>query len=777
MPLAARYHAATEEAAAQALWRSLSANAFDTASTAPVFAIDTPPPTVSGKLHLGHVYSYTHTDLIARFQRMRGRNVYYPMGFDDNGLPTERLVEKTRGVRATQVGREEFIRLCLEVGDEAERDYRALWERLGLSIDWGHTYRSIGTLARRTAQTSFVDLARRGLAYRSEAPAIWCPECQTAIAQAELNDLERASTFFTLAFAVDGAEPLRIATTRPELLPACVAIFVHPDDVRYADSIGREAVVPLSGHRVPILADAAAETEKGTGAVMCCTFGDTTDITWWREHHLPLRAALDRAGRLTALAGDYAGLSARAARERIVADLDAAGLLLASEPITQTVRVHERCDTPVEYLIVRQWFIRVLDFKEDLLDAGRRITWHPASMGERYRDWVENLRWDWCVSRQRYFGVPIPVWYCETCGEPIFPDAADLPLDPAETAPRAACACGGETFTPERDVFDTWATSSLSPQIAGQMLADPSLYARVYPYAMRPQAHEIIRTWAFYTIVRAIHAGEPLPWSHVAISGWGLAGEGQGKISKSRGGGPMSPHEMIERMSADAARYWAASTGPGKDAIISEEKMAQGAKLVNKLWNVARFSERFISDAPTRVSRADLMPIDQWLLARLRHVVARATVQMEAYEYAAAKAGIEGFFWRELADNYLELAKARLYDATLTGHDGARHTLRLALSTVLRLFAPFLPHVTERIWGELFAARDGQPTIHRAPWPEADHTWEDASAEATGEAVISIAAAVRRFKSEQGISLATELPVLQVAPGDPPSLQRERLLA
>ena len=761
-----RYDAAAMEPAIQAFWRARGVYDFAPDGAAPIYAIDTPPATVSGHLHLGHVYSYSHTDFLARYQRMRGRNVFYPMGFDDNGLPTERLVEQRLGVTAQGIGRPAFIAKCLEVSAEAEQEYKALWSRLGLSIDWRYSYRTIDARARRTAQWSFVDLYKKGRVYRAQAPAIWCPECRTAIAQAELNDLERASVFYTLAFRLPDGATLPIATTRPELLPACVAVFVHPDDTRYAGLIGQRVTTPL-GDAVPLLADARADPAKGTGAVMCCTFGDTTDVEWWREHALPLRIILDRGGRLTEAAGPYAGMTTAEARQRIVDDLEARGLLLGREPLRQSVRVHERCDTPVEYLTVWQWFVRVLDERARWLAAGERIAWHPEAMAARYREWVENLKWDWCISRQRTFGVPFPVWYCDACGEPLIADEDRLPLDPTETAPERPCAaCGGASFTPERDVMDTWATSSMTPQIVGEMFDDPALYARVFPFALRPQAHEIIRTWAFDTIVKSLYHFDTPPWSDVAISGWGLAPEGAGKISKSRGGGPISPGEVIARYSADAARYWAASTGLGKDSIISEEKIAVGAKLVTKLWNVAKFAERFIQGYAPPAAPPTRSPADRWALARLQRLIAWVTELMDGYDYAAAKAETESFFWQVLADNYLEMAKGRLYDTADPGHAGARDTLAALLLAVTKLFAPFLPHITEAIYQGLFAACDDAISIHRARWPRADAALADEQAEAAGAALVAVATAVRRYKSEAGISLGAELSRLQLATDD-----------
>lgn len=761
-----RYDPTTAEPRLRDWWQEQGTYHFDRNADAPVYSIDTPPPTVSGHLHLGHVYSYSHADFVARFWRMNGYNVFYPMGYDDNGLPTERLVEKWEGVRVADVGREAFIARCLAVSERAEADYRALWQRLGLSIDWRYTYRTIDALARRTAQFSFIDLYRKGLAYRQQAPTIWCPECRTAIAQAELNDLERPSTFYTLAFTLDDGTPLPIATTRPELLPACVAIFVHPDDARFAALVGRTARVPLFGQEVPILADPGADPEKGTGMVMCCTFGDTADIEWWHTHHLPLREGIDRAGRLTALAGEFAGLPGPEARRRIVTALSERGALLGERQITQSVRVHERCDTPVEYVVASQWFVRVLDFKAELVQAGEQVHWHPEQMAARYREWVEGLRWDWCISRQRTYGVTFPLWTCDACGQIVLADEAELPVDPTTRPPSRPCTCGSTAFTPETDVMDTWATSSLSPQIVGQWLVNPELYAKVFPFSLRPQAHEIIRTWAFYTLTQSHHHFNAVPWTDAGISGWGLAPEGTGKISKSRGGGPLPPLEMIERYSADAVRYWAASTGFGRDSVINEEKIQVGARLVTKMWNVGRFAEKFITPIGAR-DPSPLPPTDRWILSRLQRLIRRVTELFREYDYAGAKAETEAFFWNDLADNYLELVKQRLYDEAAPGHEGAQWALTQVLLAVVKLFAPFLPYVTEELYQGLLAASDGAPSVHRARWPEVDPALEDEAAEAVGTALVAVATAVRRYKSERALSLGAELAQVWVVSGDP----------
>ncbi|HEX7976638.1 MAG TPA: valine--tRNA ligase [Anaerolineales bacterium] len=779
MALSKHYDPKEAEPRWQAWWQAAGVYRYSPQAGTKVFSIDTPPPTVSGHLHLGHVYSYSHTDFIARFRRMQGDNVFYPMGYDDNGLPTERLVEKRLGITAPQVGREPFIQKCLEVSEAAEKDYQNLWQRLGLSIDWRYTYRTIDANSRRTSQLSFIDLYRQGRAYRREAPAIWCPECRTAIAQADLNDLVRPSEFVTLPFRLENGDDLLVATTRPELLPACVAVFVYPEDRRYRGLAGKMVRVPFFGQDVPVLEDPGADPDKGSGAVMCCTFGDAADVAWWYTHNLPLIQAIGRDGRMTPAAGVLSGLAVGEARRQIKQALEAEGLILSRQPTTQSVRVHERCDTPIEYVIANQWFIKVLDQKETFLNTGTQITWHPEHMQARYQAWVENLNWDWCISRQRYFGVPFPVWHCRDCDKVILAQEEELPVDPSERQPSQPCPnCGGNTFTPEEDVMDTWATSSLSPQIVGRWLAEPDLYRQVFPFSLRPQAHEIIRTWAFYTIVKSQDHFQTLPWKDVLISGWGLAGEGMGKLSKSRGGGPLPPVEMIERYSADAVRYWAASTGPGRDSVISEEKIQMGAKLVTKLWNVARFSERFLNGytppelQPNLPSVMDptapaLTPADRWILSRLQHLVSKVTNLFEGYDYAAAKNETEAFFWRDLADNYLEMCKQRLYDEAHPQREAARFALYHLLQTLLKLFAPILPYVTEEIYQGLFAARPAssmeKTSIHRLSWPQPDKRLEDHAAEAAGETLVEIATAVRRFKSEHSLPLSAELEGLKLA--------------
>jgi valyl-tRNA synthetase len=798
-----RYAAAEAEHRWQAAWAHERIYEFAPDAPRPIFAIDTPPTTVSGEIHIGHVYSYVQAEAMVRFWRMQGYNVYYPFGFDDNGLPTERYVERRRGIRARDVGRAEFIAACLEISREVEDRFESFWKRLGMSVDWRLRYSTIDSTARRTAQWSFLDLHRKGLIYRAQAPNPWCVECQTAIAQAEMDDVERETLFYTLAFGVADERPMTkderagevsssftlrpsscisIATTRPELLPACVAVFVHPDDQRFAQLIGREAITPLFGRRVPILADAAVDPQKGSGAVMCCTFGDVADVEWWRAHELPLIALVTRQGRLSTDGGPYAGMTLGAARQAIVADLQAAGLLLDARETAQSVRVHERCGTPLEILETSQWFVRIRDAKQALLDAGRKIAWRPEHMRTRYEHWVENLSWDWCISRQRFYGVPFPAWHCDRCGAAVLADEAQLPVDPTVAAAPRACACGNAELRPDADVMDTWATSAVSPQIAARMFDEPALYARLFPMQMRPQAHDIIRTWAFYTIVKSHYHFGTIPWETLMISGHGLDPSGH-SIHKSKGNSPIDPTALLTRYSADAVRYWACAGSVGADQPINEEAMKQGGRLVTKLWNAARFiadrlederratQDESISDEdfspfvlrPSSEMLPLLLPTDRALLSWLQRLITRATASFQAYEYAAAKEATERFFWGTLCDNYLEWVKGRLYDAAGPDRHAAQYALYHTLLAILKLFAPIMPHITEEIYARMFAAHEGERSIHIAPWPLADAALLDEEAEQSGELLLAITTSVRRFKSAQQLGLGAAFARLTLA--------------
>jgi valyl-tRNA synthetase len=748
-------------------WEQENVYGYDPAGAGQHFTIDTPPATVSGQLHIGHCYSYTQADVIARYRRMRGDHVYYPMGFDDNGLASERFVEKTIKRKAREMGREAFIDACLELTRRTEDRFELLWRRLSLSVDWRYRYSTISAEARRVAQWSFIQLHRQGLTYAQLAPTLWCPECQTAIAQAEVNDVTLETQFTTLAFRLADGEILPVATTRPELLPACVAIFVHPTDLRYAHLTGKTASIDSGAFvgatelAVPILVDELADPTKGSGAVMCCTFGDSTDVRWWHTYKFPLRAVIGSDGRMTGLAGTYAGLPVQEARKRMLSYLKDSGQILGEEKIEHDVGTHERCGTPIEYLHTRQWFIRVLDQKERLLEAGRKIRWHPEHMQTRYEHWVEHLQWDWCISRQRYFGVPFPGWLCRACGETMLATLEQLPVDIQSAKPPDSCVCGSSDFEPEPDVMDTWATSSCSPMIIGHWPDDPDWFARHFPVSLRPQAHDIIRTWAFYTIVKSLyHTGE-IPWREIMISGHGLSADRR-KISKSQEHRETGPMEVIEKESADALRYWATTGHTGADSPLSPEIVANGRRLVTKLWNASRFTDGRLYDFTPGTQPAELLPTDRWLLSRLARTISAATAEIEQYEYAASRAEVERFFWSELCDNYLELTKSRLYGDEGERRRAAQWTLYQALLGVMKMLAPHLPYITEEIYQGLLRQWDGSTSIHLAEWPAEHAEWIDTEAELVGEKLLELLRKVRRYKAELGLSVGAELEVMHI---------------
>ena len=550
----------------QKFWRDNSVYSFDKNSSREIFSIDTPPPTVSGKLHIGHIFSYTQAEIIARFKRMQGYNVFYPFGFDDNGLPTERLVEKEEGIFAKNLPRAEFIDRCIKTSTKYENEFKDLWQSLGLSVDWSLQYETINPMVQRISQKSFLRLLKAGKAYMKEAPVLWCTECQTSIAQAELEATDKESSFNYIEFKV-GNESLPIATTRPELLGACVCLFTNPNDDRYTSFIGKMAKVPLYNYEVPILADEKVDSQKGTGIVMCSTFGDSTDLEWYEKHNLSYRKLILSDGRIDGADLFIGGMTVLEARKQIIRLLSDSGLLKETKKITHTVAVHERCGKEIEILPSKQWYIDILSNKELFLKAADDINWYPEHMKSRYINWVENLKWDWCILRQRYFGVPFPIWYCKSCGSVIMADEEQLPVNPLDSRPNKPCSCGCEDFEPETGVFDTWATSSVTPLINSKWEEDCDFTDKLMPMSLRAQAHEIIRTWAFYTIVKSLYHTNQIPWKDIMISGFVLAKKGE-KISKSKSNSELSPQNIIENHSADAIRYWSASSKLGTDTFF-----------------------------------------------------------------------------------------------------------------------------------------------------------------------------------------------------------------
>ena len=788
------------------VWDESGVYHFDrTRSREDVYSIDTPPPTVSGSLHIGHVFSYTHTDTVARFQRMRGKAVFYPMGWDDNGLPTERRVQNYYGVRCdpsipydpdfqppakpdpkrqVPVSRGNFIELCDTLTAEDEKVFESIWRRLGLSVDWRHTYATIDDDSRTAAQRAFLRNLARGEAYMAEAPTLWDVTFRTAVAQAELEDRERPSAYHKLAFHKPDGSPVHIETTRPELLAACVALVAHPDDERYQDLFGTTVRTPLFGVEVPVKAHRLADPEKGSGIAMICTFGDTTDVTWWRELQLETRPIIGWDGRIVAdppkgleegaareAYDKLVGATVHTARERIVSLLRESGDLVGEPtPITHPVKFFEKGDKPLEIVTTRQWYIRNggrdEDLRRRLVQRGRELEWHPEHMRARYENWVEGLNGDWLISRQRFFGVPFPVWYpLDADGnprydEPILPTEDRLPVDPSSQAPQGYTEDQrgqANGFMGDPDVMDTWATSSLSPQIASGWERDPDLYERVFPMDYRPQGQDIIRTWLFSTVVRAHFENDTLPWRTAGISGWILDPDRK-KMSKSKGN-VVTPLALLEKYSSDAVRYWAASGRLGTDTAMDEGQMKVGRRLAIKILNASKFvmsvAGEDASADPARVTQ----PLDRAMLAALADVVEEATAAFETYDHTRALDCTERFFW-DLCDDYLELVKARAYDTDSDEGASARAALLIALNALHRLFAPFLPFVSEEVWSWW---QEG--SVHVQDWPEAAE-YRAAAADgdsAVLEATAEVLRTVRKTKSEAKLSMRAEVEHVRVS--------------
>ncbi|MDD4815975.1 MAG: valine--tRNA ligase [Clostridia bacterium] len=751
-----KYNFKESESKWQEFWQKNKIYKYDFLSSKPTFSIDTPPPTVSGSIHIGHIFSYTQAEFVARYKRMTGFNVFYPFGFDNNGLPTERLVEKDKKIKAHQLSREEFRDICMEVAESYQQDFKNIFVKAGSSADWDLLYSTVNPEVQKTSQKSFLELAQNGCAYYGEKPAIWCPECRISIAQAELESKEIPSIFNYLKFAfADGNGALEIATTRPELLSACVCVFVNPNDSRYKKIIGKKVNVPLYNFQVEVLADEKVALDKGTGAVMCCTFGDETDLEWQQKHKLPIKTAIDDGGRMTELAGKYAGLKLKVAREEIIKDLKDQGYIFKQENIIHSVSTHERCGTPMEINIKKQWFIDLLNHKKEFLEYGEKINWYPDFMKSRYTNWVENIDRDWCISRQRYFGVPIPVWYCKNCGEIIFADESQLPVNPITDKPLHKCKCGSSEFIPEIDIFDTWQTSSITPLINAKWGEKNHLMSKIYPMSLRPNAHDIIRTWDFYTIVKSFYHTKQLPWQNVMISGFVMADK-ENKISKSKSNSKLSPKELIGEKSADVTRYWASTGSLGRDIVFSEEEFKNGAKLVNKLWNASKFVLSFLQDYKPK--QTSLLPIDKWIIVKFNQMQKYFKNYFEKYEIGLAIGELERFFWN-FCDNYIEIAKRRLYNPQIFGEDAtesAKFASFNVLKEMLKLFAIYMPHITEEIYKDFFEKFEKEPSIHLTTITKIENNFEENIIQ-QGDDMVEVVTALRRYKSENNISLKEEI--------------------
>jgi len=744
----------------------------------PLYSIDTPPPTVSGSLHIGHVFSYTQTDIIARYKRMSGYSVFYPFGFDDNGLPTERFVEQQRGISAHNCARDAFIQACLEETSKAEEQFTDLWKRIGLSVDWDACYSTIDATTRRISQASFITLYRKGYIYRAHEPALYCTSYQTSVAQADLEDVEKQTYFTTIAFttADDQQRELQIGTTRPELLPSCVALFYHPDDTRYRDLAGKYAHVPLYDIRVSIIADDHVDPEKGSGLVMCSTFGDKTDIFWWKKHNLPYSQSIGKDGRMVDRTGFMAGMTVKEARSAILEKLDHHGYLRNQEQITHTVSVYERSKQEIEYIMLPQWFLSILPFKNKLLELADQVNWYPDFMRARFKDWVENLQWDWCLSRQRSYGVPFPVWFDTETGEPVVPETHHLPIDPTHDS-YPGDAYTRDQLEPDIDVMDTWNTSSLTPYICWALYDSPDTVIQsletgnadtFVPMGMRPQAHDIIRTWAFYTLTKVWMHNDMRAWKDIVISGHVLSPEKQ-KISKSKGNEPLKPHELVDAHPADAVRYWTASGAVGYDTAFSENVLQMGHKLLRKLWNASRFVYGHVQDLEDPHAQRDTDvydPVNHWILHRATQVFHTYTRYLEKHEWHHAQHTLEQFFWHDICDNYLEFIKDLLFNPYRYA-DGARTQTLTCLYHVLyrtlQMCAPFMPHITDKLYQIICAPYEHAMSIHMTKFD--DVQWPHNAPHAAEQVawLLPIATQVRKLKSDHACALRTPLARLTVS--------------
>ncbi|MDV0443020.1 valine--tRNA ligase [Methanorbis rubei] len=715
---------------------------FDTQSKKPQYVIDTPPPYPTGKLHIGHALNWVYMDIIARYKRMTGYNVMFPQGWDCHGLPTEVKVEETHNITKNDVSREEFRRMCRELTVENIAAMRQSLRTMGFSVDWSNEYITMEPYYYGKTQLSFLRMLKDGYIYQDEHPVNYCTRCETAIAFAEVSYYE--GTTLLNFFDFDGLE---IATTRPELLAACVAVAVHPDDERYTNSVGKTLRVPIFGHDVTIIADDAVDMNFGSGAVMICTFGDKTDVFWWKKHHLPLRKALSTNGTMTAICGKYQGMTSKACREAILADMKALGILKSQKQIDQRVGGCWRCKTPIEILSERQWFVRVKG--DEIVKTAREIKWYPEHMLQRLENWAEQMEWDWCISRQRLFATPIPVWFCDHCGETILPDEADLPIDPTVDKPKHACPkCGGTSFTGETDVLDTWMDSSITDlHITGW---DGSGKPPFFPSQIRPQGHDIIRTWAFYTILRSIALTGEKPWDGILINGMVL-GEDGFKMSKSRGN-VIGPEDVMGPYGVDALRQWAAAgSSTGQDIQFNWNDVVAASRFQTKMWNIVRFSLMQINkETAVPETNGPATLIDRWMLANLSHTIAEVTDAMENYLFDKGLKLIRDFAWNVLADEYLEFVKGRLYSED-PDRAGAVYTLRTTVDALCTMLSPYIPFFAQECYHHL----SGGARIVDHPW--SDFSYVDADAMRDGDLVVKIVGVLRKYKHDEGLALNAPL--------------------
>jgi valyl-tRNA synthetase len=766
-------------------WKEKKTYKFNPKTEKEIFSIDFPPPTVSGRMHVGHSFSYAQEDFIARYKRMKGYEVFLPFGTDDNGLATERLIEKTKKVRSKNMPRDEFVKLCLDTLKEIRPDFTTDWIRLGISCDYDITYSTIDDHSRKISQQSFIDLYNKGLEYRKFAPIIFCPQCQTAIAQVELEDKQDSSTLNYIKAKLEDGRYLIYATTRPELIYGCVGMSISQEgkyvtvsteeeewiiskeaiekvekwanletknEFKGKELVGLKVTIPLSEIQVEISHDEVTETKYGTGIVYYCTYGGMDCIEWLTRHPgvEPINV-MGTNGRYKDMCGPIAGKKSTEARKIILEKLEKNGDLIKKEAISHAVNVHERCGTSIEYVATEQWFIKILDQQDKWLKVGNELKWKPEFMKTRYDNWVNGLKWDWCISRQRHFGVPIPIWYCNKCKEVNLPESEQLPVDPLKDKPNKPCKCGSEDFTPEKDVLDTWATSSLTPIIAAGLV--PEIKDKLYPMSFRQNSHDILTFWLFNTVIKSQLENNVNPWKDVAITGWVLDKHGK-KMSKSKGN-IIDPREVWEKFSVDAGRFAAGRTKLGADYSFQEKDVMTGQKTVTKLDNASKFVFMHLENFDPNTKQT-LQGFDRWMLSKLNNLTKMATESMNEYSYSKTLKGVENLFWLQFCDVYLEAIKDRLYNPETRGEEntaGAKSTLQKGMLNILKLFAPFMPYITEDVYQRYYSKLEVKQSIHVSSWPVANEALIDENTERVGDQLVEVISAVRKAKSEKGVSL------------------------
>ena len=746
-----QYDSAAIEKRWQEMWKKEEVYRFDPKSDKPVYSIDNPPRYASGTLHLGHATGYSLIDFAARYRRMKGSNVFFPLCFDVNGTPIEVRVEKKHGINKLNTPRKKYRELCEEFANEKIGQMTHEFEMLGESMDPSIYYQTDAPYYRRITQLSFVELFNRGLVYKGNYPVNWCPSCMTALADAEVEYKDNVNKLNYIKFQIAGGKPedyILIATTRPELLCTCKAVAVHPDDKEKQHLIGKELVTPLFGRKVKVISDPKVKMEYGTGNVMICTIGDKDDLEWVMKYHFELEKGIDEQGRMTELAGKYAGMTVLEAREAAINDLRDAGILVKQEDNPQQVSICWRCHSPIEYLQVPQWFLKTLEFRKQVLERANQIKWFPEFMKVRLEDWTNSLQWDWVLGRQRIFATPVPIWECKKCGHAVCATKEMCYCDPTEDKPPVdKCPeCGCTEFEGCTDVFDTWMDSSGSALYNTYWGRDEEMHKKLWPMSMRPQSHDIIRTWAFYTILRSEQIKNEIPWKDIMIHGFIMAPDGTPMHTSI--GNVIDPIPILEKYGADALRYYAATCSLGIDHAFREKDVIRGSKICNKVFNIGQFVGRFFDGKPADVPKDKLRPSDRWIISRYSQTVKSVTEYLENYTFDKAMRDVEEFIWHEFADHYVEMVKHRKDDAV-------KYTLYNVFLGSLKLLAPFMPHVTEDVYQEHFVKYDGAKSIHLTSWPEP--IFVDEGAEKVGELTKDIIAAVRGWKSEKKVPLNAEL--------------------